>query len=235
MISLLIPTRKRPNNIKRLIESIKDTVIDINDIELCFYIDDDDNESLELINEIANTINTKAIQGTYTGEYRTPTFFMPNELVKICTGPIFFYGADDVVFRTKRWDKKVKESFDNYEDKILLVYAPDGFQSGKVPVATHGFLHKNWVDIIGYLFPSVFNIAYNDTWITEVSELIKRRIYIEDMFIEHMHPAAGKAKLDDTYLTKKETDGNETFLYQQLAPKRIEDANKLMEFIKIFN
>ena len=189
---------------------------------------------MELVSDIANSINTKAIQGTYVVENRTPTFFMQNELVKICTGPIFFYGADDVVFRTKNWNTTIVNLFDQYEDKILLAYAPDGFQTGEVPVATHGFLHKNWVDIIGYLFPPVFNVAYNDTWITEVSNNIGRRVYITDMNIEHMHPAANKAVWDSVYLTKKETDGNEALIYQQLAPKRNEDALKLKEFIKIF-
>jgi hypothetical protein len=234
MISLLLPTRKRPNNVKRLVDSLINTTSNINDIELYFYIDDDDNVSLELISKISNTINTKAIQGTYMSEHRTPTWYMQNELVKACTGPIFFYGADDVVFRTKNWDVVINKLYNNYEDKILLAYAPDGFQGGAIPVATHGFLHKNWVDIIGYLFPPVFNVAYNDTWITEVSETIKRRTYITDMYIEHMHPAANKANWDDVYLTKRETNGNEASIWHQLAPKRIEDANKLQQFINIF-
>jgi len=235
MISLLIPTRKRTNNVSRLVESIKNTTTDLTNIELCFYLDDDDNESLELVSTIANTISTKAVQGTYIESQRTPTFFMQNELSKLCTGPIIFYGADDIVFRTKNWDIVINNLFDKYEDKILLAYAPDGFQSGSVPVATHGFIHRNWIDLIGYLFPNIFNVAYNDTWLTEISELIHRRFYLTDMYIEHMHPAANKAKWDDVYLSKKETNGNEKLIYEQLNFKRLEDANKLNNFIKIFN
>ena len=234
MISLLIPTRKRPLNVKRLVESVKNTSDNIKNIEFCFYIDEDDGESLEIISEAANTINVNAIQGTHTEGQLTPTFFMQNELAKICVGPIFFYGADDIVFGTKNWDVMVNEIFDRYEDKIALVYAPDGFQKGTVPIATHGFLHKNWTDIIGYLFPPVFNVAYNDTWITEIAETIGRRFYLTDMSIEHIHPAAGKAPWDDVYLTKRETNGNELEIWNRLAPKRLEDANKLKTFISLF-
>ena len=41
-ISILCPTRGRPENVIRLIESIKETTTFIDQIELLFYVDNDD-------------------------------------------------------------------------------------------------------------------------------------------------------------------------------------------------
>ena len=43
-ISLIIPTRKRISNVKRLVESVYNTAQDIKNIQLMFYVDDDDND-----------------------------------------------------------------------------------------------------------------------------------------------------------------------------------------------
>ena len=45
-ISLIIPTRKRVSNVKRLIESVYNTVQDISNVQLMFYVDDDDTDTV---------------------------------------------------------------------------------------------------------------------------------------------------------------------------------------------
>ena len=234
MISILLPTRNRPDNVRRLYQSLIDTSDNMNDLEICFFIDDDDEISLNLVTELASKINVQAVQYTQAETGRTPQPLMYNELYKIGTGPIYMFCADDVVFRTRGWDSKVKAEFNKYEDRIVLVYGPDGFQFGKVPVCTHGFLHNNWIKTIGYFFPPYFNIAYNDTWLTEIAETIGRRIYLNDLYFEHIHPAAGKAAWDDVYTGKQEVVGGETNLYRQLAPQRQEDIDKLKKYIESF-
>lgn len=234
MISILLPTRNRPDNVRRLYQSIVNTADDIKDIELCFYVDEDDVISLPVIEELANEINAQCIQGEPAPNVRVPVWFLQNELQKIATGPIYMFSADDIVFRTTNWDKIVKDKFNEFEDKIALVYGPDGFQKGPVPVCTHGFLHKNWIDTVGYLFPSQFNVAFVDQWVTEIAEKLRRRFYINEMYIEHVHPAAGKAAWDSTYTTKQESPGGEANIYLQLNPVRQDIVDKLKKYIESF-
>ena len=47
-ISILVPTRKRVQNVKRLIESVYNTAQNIKNIELLFYVDDDDQDTIDL-------------------------------------------------------------------------------------------------------------------------------------------------------------------------------------------
>ena len=234
MISLLVPTRNRPDNLRRLHKSIKESVDDLQDIEICFCVDEDDDVSLPIITEIAQDITTQCIQGEPAPNVRVPIWFLENSLQKQATGPIFMFSSDDIMYRTKGWDTIVKKKFDQFEDKIALVYGPDGFQTGKVPVCTHGFLHQHWIDVVGYLMPSHFNVGYCDTWITEIAEAVGRRIYVPEMYIEHIHPAAGKASWDSTYTTKQESEGGELNIWNNTKYERLDIIERLKKYIALF-
>lgn len=234
MISILLPTRNRPGNLSRLYESICQTTTQLNNIELCVYIDSDDTVSLPIIQYISTKINTKAISGEYQRGVRTPQWMLYNSLYEQASNDIIMYCADDVVFRTEGWDSIVTSTFNTLKDKIALVYGPDGFQGGTVPVCTHGFIHKNWVEIVGHFFVKHFNVAYNDTWFTEVAESIKRRFYIQNLYIEHIHPAAGKSNWDETYTSKTESAGGESNIWKYTKPERELDIEKLKKYIQSF-
>lgn len=227
MISILCPTRKRPKNIIRLVDSIVKTVSNIEDLELLIYIDDDDDVSLSALQEIATKINVNAVQGN-----KIIGSQMYNELGKLAVGDIIMFAADDIVFQTKNWDVIIENKFQEYEDKILLVYGEDGFQHGRI--ATYGFVHKYWIELIGYLLPPKLASAYTDEWLTEVSERIGRRVYLSSLFIEHMHPAVGKAPNDETYTNRIEVAGDIKSYYKSLEPDRIRDAEILKSFMALF-
>lgn len=234
MISLILPTRNRPDNLKRLYQSLVATTSNINEVELCFYVDEDDAQSLPVITELAEKINVQCILGEAAPSVRVPVWFLQNTVQKDGTGPIYIFAADDIVFKTKGWDELVTNQFDQFKDKIALVYGPDGFQKGPVPVCTHGFIHQHWIDVVGYLFPPYFNVCYVDQWVTEIAEMIGRRFYRTDLDIEHVHPAAGKAGWDDTYTSKRQSDGGEANIYANTIKERIEAAERLKKYIEVF-
>lgn len=227
MLSIIFPTKNRPSNVTRFVNSIFDTANNVSDIELCIYIDDDDVLSIPVIEETATRINTQALQGNIKiGSH------MYNELYRIATGDLFMFAADDIVFRTKGWDDIVKQKFEEVKDKILFVYGEDGFQRGRI--GTHGFIHANWIDTVGYVLPPKLASSYTDEWITELSERVGRKCYLPDLLIEHLHPAVGKAPVDNTYSGRTEIQGNLAAVYKNLEPERIKDADLLQEFINNF-
>jgi hypothetical protein len=227
MISILAPTRKRPQNIKRLVDSIVNTVNVIENIELLVYIDDDDAESIPALSEAAERVSVNAVQGN-----KLIGSQMYNELGKIAQGDIIMFAADDIVFGTLAWDVTVETNFAGLEDKILLVYGNDGFQNGRI--ATHGFIHRHWVDIVGYVLPPKLASAYTDEWVTDLAKRVNRCQYEEKIIVEHMHPAAGKASTDETYQKRIEVAGDIGAYYKSLEADRIADAQKLQQFIDLF-
>ena len=128
---------------KDMWESALKTCSNSNNIEVVFAIDQDDADSIEAYFEMS-TDNTKAILSPRLDGNLSD---MWNRCQRIAAGEIFLHCGDDLRFRTQDWDLKVIEEFDKYDDKIALVYGDDGIR--KDDLATHGFIHKNWVDGVG--------------------------------------------------------------------------------------
>jgi hypothetical protein len=230
-ISLLVPSRNRSDGMISLTVSVFNLAADKDNVEIIFYIDNDDPVSLQCAKDLKKHRNIKYILGE-----RIILSQMWNECYKVASGEIFHHCGDDVIFRTQNWDELVWNEFQRVPDRIMFLYGRDGLVDSE-KLGTHGFLHKNWVDVIGYFMPPYFSWCYNDTWVTEVSTLIGRLKYIPELYIEHMHPAAQKAKLDSTYGEAQQRGVRDNCLgiYNDKADERKADAEKLKTFIENFN
>ena len=198
-ISLIIPTRKRVSNVKRLIESVYNTAQDISNVQLMFYVDDDDTDTVSFFEkEKSNPKFTHLIDTKIIVEPRQERFGESNNvLYRACDGDILMLGADDIVLRTKNWDHTVIEEFAKYPDQLALIFGYDGIQPPGT-LATHSFVSRRSCDILNYATPGDFGYNYADNWMTELYREIDRLIYLP-VFIEHMHWGAGKAEYDETY------------------------------------
>lgn len=226
-ISLLVPTRGRPENVMRLIESIHSTALCRPEIIIRYDSDDHTSRKLtELLKEYTSAIPDWDYSITVIGGPRKTMTSYWNDCAKEATGDILMFAADDICFRTKGWDSLVRRTFDEHPDKMIFVHGDDGHWGNQF--GTHGFLHRKWVDTLGYVLPPYFSSDFGDTWVNEVADSIGRRVFLP-IFIEHMHPLWGKAKTDKTYEERlaRGAQDNVKELYISLANKRKEDAYKL--------
>lgn len=179
---LFIPTRCRPLNVHRLLESIEDTAAHPDRITAYFYVDDDDDVMLRHIDGIREAHGIKmhfaigpqiVLSQTYTG------------MAAASTGDILWSGGDDIVFRTPGWDDMIAEEFEKVPDRILLVYGNDCLQEHRL--ATHPFISRKGMDVLGYFYPATGEIAVTDLWLHHAYETIGRLCYRPDIITEHMH------------------------------------------------
>ena len=114
------------------------------------------------------------------------------------------------------------------------MYGRDGIQDQKL--GTHGFLHRNWVETVGYFVPPYFASDYNDLWLTDIAKRIKRARFLPEVFTEHMHPSVGKSELDVNHQERLRRHHRENvdLVYKSLKAKRKDDAKKLKAFIKAY-
>lgn len=233
IISIVFPTRNRPNNCNRIINSVKDTVSDerLNNIEFCLYIDDDDIitiPELENLKKLTN-MNIKYIQGP-----RICLSKMWNEAYeKLSKGNIIMQCGDDVIFRTCDWDLLVINKFNEYEDKLILVFGKDGIHNENL--ATLSFVHKNWIESSGFWLPPYFSSDYSDTWLNDVSSMINRRIFMDNLFFEHMHYCVNKAEIDQNTIDRLERHNidNVSKIYEGKQDERNNHANLLLNKINL--
>lgn len=190
MISILTPTRGRPENVKRLVKSVLSTARFPDEVEILFYVDfDDDSFPSEL-----ESSNVRVIRGP-----RMWLSVLQNILYANCKGEIVMYAGDDLVFKTKDWDIRVVSAIENYPDKLVLVYPNDLATHGQ-SMAIHGFLHRNWINAVGSWVAPGRGSLY-DLWHTEVARKLGRLNYLEDVHIVHIHyrQGDGLAPFDETY------------------------------------
>lgn len=227
MISILVPTKNRPQNIIRLSHNIFNTMSGENLIEIYFYVDFDDGLSVPAINELQSIYkNIKYIQSHHIILSNTV-----NILSSLSPGPYYMNGADDILFRTKNWDLLIIDAFSEWEDKIGIVHGRDGIHSGGL--ATHSFFHKNWINTLGYLCPPYFAVDMADRWNSEIAGAVKRKKYLEELYIEHMHPNVKKSERDETYNMANIHRKRKIFktIYDDLKSLKMNDIEKLKNII----
>lgn len=224
MISLCLPTRGRPESVKRFVENAVDNASG-DDFEIVFWVDDDDQESWDTLGALDAPISGR--RGP-----RTTLSDCWNKAASQASGDILGMMADDIVIRTPCWNLMVEAEFAKYPDRIVFVHGDDGLQHAAL--GTHGFLHRRWVEAVGRFLPPYFSADYCDTWLNDVAVALGRRVYLPELFTEHMHPSAGKAEWDQSHMERMERLKRDCVeqVYIDTAPERASEVAILRELIQ---
>ena len=224
-ISFVTPTRNRIAQFRRMLDSLRATARTA--VEVVIYVDDDDpaREQYQRIEGVKCLVGPRIDAITQCW----------NECLKLATGDIFMQGNDDVVFRTPGWDEVVIEAFTRQADKILMVHGSDlGYHHDHGNTfGTHAFVHRRWIDTVGYFIPPWFCSDFGDTWINDCANAIKRRVFVP-IAVEHMHFLMKNVAQDETTLERlaRHKRDKPDQLYSKYAPKRAEDSEKLRAVMK---
>jgi glycosyltransferase involved in cell wall biosynthesis len=167
LISVLIPSRNRPQGLRELCDSLFNNANNPNQIEVIVYFDLDDSyipEYVEYFNELTlkytNPIKTIIGPKLVLSDY-------PNKLLQIASSDIFMNLGDDMRCKAKGWDEIIIEAINEYPDKINFVYVDDGYWGPNL--ASHHIIHRNYVECLGYFYPPFFDFGYSDAWMFQVA------------------------------------------------------------------
>lgn len=162
MISILTPSRSRPQLAHRMVTSAIKTAGC--NLEIMLYLNNDD----PLLEEYKQLFDPSQ----YTIGPNQSTSYSWNLMAEKAKHDILFLVGDDCEFITPNWSFLVLDAFDQYPDKLVCVYprAPS-VSKYKSP---HFCLHKNWINTLGYFLPPHFYHWYVDTWILEIAQRIER-------------------------------------------------------------
>jgi hypothetical protein len=220
LISVLVPSRGRPEMFKRMYESAVSTAIYPRRIEVICCHDTDDDTRVFYPPLVPGLRYLTVVRGLLSKVW--------NSCADAAKGEILMHAGDDITFNTPGWDVRVREEFDKLPDKIGLVFADD-LSTNFPDLATHGFLHRRWVETVGYFLPPLFSSDWNDVWVSEVAKKIGRFVPMGDVVIEHHHYTFGKAERDQTHADREERGLRDGVvdLFKRTQRDRENDAAKL--------
>lgn len=193
-LTMIVPSRGRPQNIKRLVKAMAETIT-IN-TKLLVVIDIDDPVAAEYIKVLE-----AAQEWPWVSLYVQSAANKLNPILNYCakqyapfTDFIGFMG-DDHLPRTVGWDSRLTGVLGTQPG---VAYGNDKFQGAALPTAV--VMTSKIVDTLGYMAPPPLQHMYLDNFWKQLGTDLDCLIYLSEVVIEHMHPVAGKAPVDDGYI-----------------------------------
>jgi hypothetical protein len=228
MLSILCPTRGRPDGVRALVGSAVDTAAEPEALEFVFYVDDDDPTGAQVRALADDPAGPDVVVLVAPRVVLSEAW---NACARQAGYDVMMHCGDDIRFRTPDWDLIVVDAFAAVPDHICFVHGRDGHQPATF--GTHGFVHKLWVETLGYFVPPYFPCDWNDTWLNDVADMIGRNVLVP-ILTEHLHPVWGTRPHDQTDV-EREAAGvavNVDQLYRDKLPERERDAAALRRIIE---
>ena len=188
-ISLLCPTRGRPDYVVNHLKSIQETVAARERLELMFYVDRDDPclpEYEAVFGERGMRASPRTrfdIVGIVGDRVGTPKAI--NCMAGQSTGRYLMISNDDLLFTTPGWDDAVDRAAARYPDGIFNIYFNDGYFGEDL--SCFPIVGRPWFEALGYYAPVLFDHCNVDLWIHRMGALLGRNIYLPDVAVEHRH------------------------------------------------
>lgn len=190
---MFVPTRGRPLSAVKLARKVADTC-NPRVTTLIFVIDHDDPHRLIYHNELYREAPWAEV---LTVPPRGPSRLGPvlNWAVGLYADEFDFTGfmGDDHRPRTPLWDERLCQSLGTAPG---VAYGDDLLQRQNLPTAC--VISAELVRILGYMCPPpLVHLCLDDFW--KALGEATRLVYRPDVIIEHCHPYAGKAPVDQGY------------------------------------
>ena len=188
---VVVPSRGRPENAERLAQAFKDTGAEA---DLYIVIDNDDPKW----NEYAKSENYKKLPAdNKTGGCAKSLNTGAVLLLDITKYPLydyFVFMGDDHLPRTPGWDKAFIQALGT---NTGIVYGDDLLQGANLPTA-YGMTRDLVDELRGMTFPGCIHLFF-DNFVKQLGLDLEYLKYLPDVIIEHLHPVAGKAEMDEGY------------------------------------
>jgi hypothetical protein len=163
-VSVLLPTRGRPKEFNRAVDSLLTTAENPDSIQILAYVDDDDPKKSEY-----------PITVIVGPRYGYPRLYeaIGNYLIPRAKGDWLLLFNDDAHMMTKTWDTIASR----YDNTVLCPQSPQNAHATGINVFP--FVPKKWVDLVGWA-----QNGANDTHWQEIGKMLDRHRNV-DIMIEH--------------------------------------------------
>jgi hypothetical protein len=234
-LSFLLPTRERPELVKRLVQSIVDTASHLEDIEIVLCVDDDDLASQDIEEDQLYIQKVTVSKGSTMGSLNRACF-------NASSGRYVILMNDDVVIRTKDWDQMVSSALSQYTDDIALIHVDDLLFRDKL--CTFPILSRRACLEIG-ICPAEYKKYRIDDHIYDTYNILaylghRRILYLSGVIFEHDYNAhirnhrnsqISKYNQMEIPISNKDIIESDLSTFNKKLNERKQDALKLIRVI----
>lgn len=206
-----------------MLESVFKMAENPESVEVVLRVDEDDDATIASLNHLPD-YGIKIVLG------KSLTMGILNtECYGNATGDIIMLVNDDLVVKTRNWDRILKGAVSGFNDQIFLAYPNDLHK--KESMATFPILHRKTLESLKEPFPKEYHRTYIDLHLMDIFKRVQhvlgdRIIYISDVIFEHYHPFSGKQFMDKTYHSRETHQDDVVFM--NLSLERQNEALRLV-------
>lgn len=186
MISILIPSKGRPEQCKCMIESVQKTVY--GDVRLILALSEEDTKTYSeyvscdiIVPDGMPTVHKWNLLARKAMEYTEHKLFM--------------LGSDDIIFDTPGWDRALIEHYNALENKIHVYSLLDSRDPAGTP---HPIVTREYIEAMGYFLAPIFLHWFVDTWTVEIAKANNCFTHLTDYLLIHDKPS-DSGKPDETH------------------------------------
>ena len=188
---VVVPSRGRPENADRLAKAFIDTNAEA---DLYIVVDNDDPKWNEYAkNESYGMLPADNKTGGCATSLNTGAVLLL-DITKFPLYDYFVFMGDDHLPRTQKWDQAFIQAL-NHDAGIA--YGNDLLQGENLPTA-YATSREVVNQLRGMTFPGCIHLFF-DNFVKQLGVDLGCLKYLPDVIIEHLHPVAGKAEMDEGY------------------------------------
>lgn len=192
-LMVIVPSRGRPAAARELAQTFVSTCTART--ELIFAVDEDDPTWAEYMKSVWPVFSDTLVYSALGPSTMVKTL---NEAAVSCAQGAYAIGfmGDDHRPRTVGWDRKYLDAL--HELGTGIVYGDDRIQGERIP--TQVAMTSDIIRALGHMAPPTLTHLYVDNYWKDLGLKADCIRYLPQVVVEHMHPVAGKAPIDDGYM-----------------------------------
>ena len=224
--SLIVPTRQRPAQLGRLLDSLAATAARPELLEVVLVIDADDPASAAVTHGKLSLTRVVVAPGLPMGALNGAGY-------DASSGEYLMLLNDDVVARTPGWDDRFRACFRRFPDGIALLHPNDTLFRDLL--CTFPVVSRTFCRLARGICPAAYRRYRIDDHIEDIFNLLavvgeRRVVYLPDVVFEHVNtvalPQGGRA-----YMSDPATLALDAPRFEALFAERKELAVRLREFV----
>ncbi len=182
MLSLILPTRGRPEGLDRFLGSVVETTTRLNELEIVLVMDEDDAASLGYVSHHAlRIVRTVVPPGLPMGQLNLAGY-------EACSGANVMLVNDDIIIQSPEWDEQVFDVIRNHPDGVYLIHVNDGIFQDRL--CTFPLVSRRYCELSNGICPPEYRRYRIDDHIYNVFNLLSvlgrnRILYLPEVRFEH--------------------------------------------------